>query len=67
MTRRELIIAAALAPLASAKTKKPPNIILFVSDDQGLWRPFAAWKPWCCERLILTHCARKARSSLSFM
>jgi arylsulfatase A-like enzyme len=35
MTRRELLLAAALAPLASAKTKKPPNIILFVSDDQG--------------------------------
>ena len=35
MTRRELLIAAALTPLASAKTKKRPNIILFVSDDQG--------------------------------
>jgi arylsulfatase A-like enzyme len=36
MTRRELLIASALAPLAGAAGKtKRPNIVLFVSDDQG--------------------------------
>ncbi len=35
MTRRELLIASALAPFANAETPKRPNIVLFVSDDQG--------------------------------
>ncbi len=39
MTRRELLIASALAPLAplaaSGAPAKRPNIVLFVSDDQG--------------------------------
>jgi len=36
MTRRELLIASALAPLAAAAAPaKRPNIVLFVSDDQG--------------------------------
>lgn len=35
MTRRELLIASALAPFAQAAPHKRPNIVLFVSDDQG--------------------------------
>jgi arylsulfatase A-like enzyme len=35
MTRRELLIASALAPLAGSAVRERPNIVLFVSDDQG--------------------------------
>ncbi len=36
MTRRELLIASTLAPLASAAAEpKRPNVVLLVSDDQG--------------------------------
>ena len=35
MTRRDLLIASALAPLAGSGSQQRPNIVLFVSDDQG--------------------------------
>ena len=35
LTRRELLAASAFAPLARDPKEKRPNIVLFVSDDQG--------------------------------